>query len=97
MGPQSWLTSDVKPTEVFPLSYKFYRKDRSNGHGGGGVFLTISSIYESKEPEELQADKDCELIWAKVKVWGGAKDLYIGSCYKPPDNHGREYLKEAMG
>jgi hypothetical protein len=37
-----------------------------------------------EEPEEMKVDNDCELIWAKLKI-KGSKDLYIGSCYRPPD------------
>ena len=52
IGSESWLTPDIKSTEVFPPSYKCYRRDRVGGHGGG-VFLLVSSDYESEEPEEL--------------------------------------------
>ena len=50
-----------------------------------GVFLLVSDKYESEEPEEMKVDIDYELIWAKLKI-KGSKDLYIGSCYRPPDN-----------
>ena len=59
---------------------------------GGGVFVLVSSLYESEEPEELKVVQDCELVWAKVKVQG-SKDLYVGSFYKPPKIHGNEYLE----
>ena len=75
----------------FSPSFKWYRKDRAGRHGGG-VFLLISSEYEREEPEELQVDKDCDLVWTRVKV-RGTKDLYIGSCYRPPDKHDKEYLE----
>ena len=58
---------------------------------GGGVFLLVSSMYESEGPEELKVFQDCELVWAKMKVQG-SKDLYVGSFYKPPKIHGKEYL-----
>ena len=39
----------------------------------------------------MKVDIDCELIWAKLKI-KGSKDLYIGSCYRPPDNRDSIYL-----
>ena len=39
----------------------------------------------------LEVDQDCELVWAKFKVHG-SKDLYVGSFYRPLDNHDPEYL-----
>jgi hypothetical protein len=39
----------------------------------------------------MKVDNDCELIWAKLKI-KGSKDLYIASCYRPPDNRSIIYL-----
>ena len=39
----------------------------------------------------MKVDNDCELIWAKLKI-KGSKDLYIASCYRPPDNRDSIYL-----
>ena len=83
IGSESWLNPSISSSEVFPGNYISYRNDRSNKEGGG-VFLLISDIYVSHEPEELKAGNDCELVWAKMKI-KGTNDLYIGSFYKPPD------------
>ena len=45
---------------MFPGNYISYKNDRSDGKGGG-VFLLVSNKYESQEPEELKAGKDCKL------------------------------------
>jgi hypothetical protein len=71
---------------VFPSNL---RKDRDKGEGGG-VFILISDKYDSEQPEELKYDQDCELIWVKLKITG-AKDLYVGSFYRPPNNNDPEY------
>ena len=55
------------------------------------IILLVSDKYESEEPEEMKVDNDCELIWAKLKI-KGSKDLYIASCYRPPDNRESIYL-----
>ena len=39
----------------------------------------------------MKVDNDCELIWVKLKI-KGSKDLYIASCYRPPDNGDSIYL-----
>ena len=90
IGTESWLSPEIKSAEVFPPNFRIYRRDRPKGQGGG-VFVLVSSLYESEEPEELKVDQVCELVWAKVKVHG-SKDLYVGSFYRPPDNHDPEYL-----
>jgi hypothetical protein len=56
------------------------------------IILLVSDKYESEEPEEMKVDNDCELIWAKLKI-KGSKDLYIASCYRPPDNRNIIYLE----
>ena len=40
----------------------------------------------------IDDNRDCELIWVKVKVQGSS-DLYIGSFYRPPDKTDPEYLQ----
>ena len=53
--------------------------------------MLVSRLHDSDEPEELKVVQDCELAWANVKVQG-SKDLYVGSFYKPPTIHEKEYL-----
>ena len=83
IGTESWLDSSVRSSEVFPLNFKSYRKDRADGTRGGGVFILVSDIYDSCEPEGFHVENECELVWVKIKV-KGASDLYVASFYKPP-------------
>ena len=92
IGSALWLNPSISSSEVFPGNYISYRNDRSDGKGGG-VFLLVSSKYESQVPEELKAGEDCELGLAKVKIQG-SKDLYIGSFYKLPDKQKPDYLEQ---
>jgi hypothetical protein len=93
IGSESWLNKNIASAEVFPDGFNVYRRDRPQD-GAGGVFLLVSSKFDSSEPEELRIpeEEDCELVWAKVKV-KGTKDLYIGSFYRPPDKKGEDYLQ----
>ena len=94
IGNESWLNPSIKSSEVFPDGFNSYRRDRPGGRGGG-VFLLVSQLYESHQPEELMVDasSDCEAVWVKIKVQG-SRDLYVGSFYRPPDKNTPEYLQE---
>jgi exonuclease III len=92
IGTESWLNPTIRDAEVFPEGFKAYRRDRTDGKGGG-VFLLISKKYDSSEPEELKVSPqdDIELVWVKIKTLG-SNDLYIGSFYKPPGRSDPQYL-----
>ena len=92
IGTESWLNPTIRDAEVFPERFKAYRRDRTDGKGGG-VFLLISKEYDSSEPEELKVSPqdDIELAWVKIKTLG-SNDLYIGSFYKPPGRSDPQYL-----
>ena len=45
LGTESWLTDDIKNSEVFSNNYKIYRRDR-NIRIGGGVFIAVK-IYHT--------------------------------------------------
>ena len=72
--------------------YSFLYNHRHSKYGWTfGVFVLVSSLYDSEEPEELKVVQDCELVWANVKVQG-SKDLYVGSFYKHSKIHEKEYM-----
>jgi hypothetical protein len=52
IGTESWLNPTIRDAEVFPEGFKAYRRDRTDGKGGG-VFLLISKKYDSSEPYSL--------------------------------------------
>ena len=90
IGNESWLDGSINSNEVFPEGYKAYRKDRNKN--GGGVFILTSQNLESRELE-LPDRLDAEMIWIQVKI-KGAKDLYIGSFYRPPSKIQPTYLED---
>ena len=82
VGCESWLDNTVPSASVFPEGYIAYRKDR-NGHGGG-VFILVSTRFESSEPERLKINTNSEMLWIEIKTQG-IKNLYICSFYRPPN------------
>ena len=84
IGCESWLDGSIQSNEVFPAGYTAYRRDRSSGNHGG-VFILVSSRYESSQPAELEPSpgSESEMVWVQVKI-KGSRNLYICSLYLPP-------------
>ena len=90
MGNESWLTPDIKNSEIFPESFDAVRKDRaSDAHGG--VFIAFKRDLLCTETPEL--DTNCEIVWCKMNIIG-CRTLYLGSFYRPPDKIDNDYLEE---
>ena len=71
LGNESWLTPDIKNSEIFPDSFDAVRKDRaSDAHGG--VFIAFKRDLLCTETPEL--DTNCEIVWCKLKL------LDVGHC-----------------
>ena len=90
LGNESWLTPDIKNSEIFPESFDAVRKDRaSDAHGG--VFIAFKRDLLCTETPEL--DTNCEIVWCKMNIIG-CRTLYLGSFYRPPDKIDNDYLEE---
>ena len=81
LGNESWLTPEIKNSEIFPDSFDAIRKDRV-GDAHGGVFIAFRCDLLCTETPEL--DTDCEIIWCKLNIIG-CRTLYLGSFYRPPN------------
>ena len=80
LGNESWLTPEIKNSEIFPDSFDAVRKDRaSDAHGG--VFIAFKRDLLCTETPEL--DTNCEIVWCKLNIIG-CSTLYLGSFYRPP-------------
>ena len=67
LGNESWLTPDIKNSEIFPESFDAVRKDRaSDAHGG--VFIAFKRDLLCTETPEL--DTNCEIVWCKMNIIG---------------------------
>lgn len=97
VGTESWLTSDILDSEVFPvnLGYNVFRRDRDAPCRGGGVFILVSKLLTATRAPELETD--CELLWVKIET-EGSKPLYVGAYYKPEetDEHSVFELKSYL-
>ena len=81
LGNESWLTPDIKNSEIFPDSFDAIRKDRV-GDAHGGVFIAFRRDLLCTETPEL--DTACEIVWCKLNIIG-CRTLYLGSFYRPPN------------
>ena len=79
LGNESWLTPEIKNSEIFPDSFDAVLKDRaSDAHGG--VFIAFKRDLLCTETPEL--DTNCEIVWCKLNIIG-CRTLYLGSFYRP--------------
>ena len=78
IGVESWLRSDVCDSEIFPKSFKVYRRDRV-GLSGGGVFILIREDLTSHE--HINDDK-FEILGVRVLLHKH-KQLDIIGVYRP--------------
>ena len=87
---ESWLTPDIKNSEISPDSFDAVRKHRaSDAHGG--VFIAFKRDLLCTETLEL--DTNWEIVWCKLNIIG-CRTLYLGSFYRPPDKIDNDYLEE---
>ena len=80
-GSESWLSSSVLNSEIFPPNFTIFRKDRDGGHGG--VFIARKSDIQCKH---LEIDTECELVACEIELPSGPP-LVIVSVYQPPYNN----------
>ena len=81
-GNESWLSKEIKSSEIFPTDdYQVFRKDRDKD--GGGVFILVKDNLIAIEQEDLSSN--CEIIWIKLKL-KKAKEILISSFYMPHRN-----------
>ena len=79
LGNESWLTPNIKNSEIFLDSFDAVRKYRaSDAHGG--VFIAFKRDLLCTETPEL--DTNCEIVWCKMNIFG-CRTLYLGSFYRP--------------
>ena len=71
-GTESHLENSISTSELFPMGFDIFRKDRSLG--GGGVFVAVSDKYVACKVDALETN--CEAIWAKLEVTGSKPLIY---------------------
>ena len=78
IGTETWLSKDIKDSEIFSSCYSVFRKDRDSR--GGGVLIAVKDEFKSTLVSEL--DTDCEILWVQL-VLQHKKHLYICAFYRP--------------
>ena len=87
-GKESWLTLEIKSSEIFPESIDAIRKYRV-GDAHGGVFIALRRDLLCTETPEL--DTDFEIISCKLNIID-CRTLYLGSLYRP--HNGKPEIKK---
>ena len=80
LGTETWLSDDIKNSELCLYNYDIFRKDRISR--GGGVFIAVKKCLFS---DVIESCNDIESLFVKVKV-KGRKSVIFGSVYRPPDS-----------
>ena len=79
-GIESWLAPSISNSEIFPLNYISYRRDRPDGYGG--VFLACHNKLINRE---VSFTPQCEIVACLITL-SDSQPLIICSVYKPPNN-----------
>ena len=81
LGNESWLTHDIKNSEIFPDSFDAIRKDRvDDAHSG--VFIAFRRDLLCTETLELGTE--CEIVWCKLNIIGcRTLSMTCGSVLSP--------------
>ena len=83
IGTESWLSPEISSSEIFPLGYTAYRRDRDSKKRSGGVFVLVRDNIVCTE--QTQFHTNCEMVWVKLEV-AGVHLLYICAYYKPKED-----------
>ena len=86
IGTESWLSSGISNSEIFPPDYSVIRKDRppsSKGLSHGGIFIAIKNDIIVAHRADL--DEDCEILWVHLEL-ANTKSILIGAFCRPPDS-----------
>ena len=81
IGTETWLRPDIRNSEVFPATYKVYRRDRRDSYGG-----VLVAVKEDIISEGLNISNDIEAVFVKISVHGLKAPLIVGSLYRPPSS-----------
>ena len=94
MGTETWTDASIADREIFPPTFKLFRRDR-NREGGGVLIATAEDLVCTRVPE---LETDCEIVWVRVKI-RGQHSLLICSFYRPnvSDAPSLEAFYESLG
>jgi len=73
---ETWLSDNIHDHEILPNNFILYHKDRPSR--GGGVLITVVSLYHSVALPSLKLGLDHELVICCVYVPPSASHSYVG-------------------
>ena len=77
--PETWLSSHIYDSEIFPSNFVVYRKDRSSR--GGGVLIAINSLFHSSL---IYSPPHLEVISVRLGI---KQDIVLCTVYIPPSSN----------
>ena len=79
MGTETWLSSKISNSEIFPKGYNVVRQDRNDGYGD--VLLALKNNID----HSILVTSASESVFVEVK---SIKDssIIIGTLYRPPNS-----------
>lgn len=81
----------MKETYMLQGYHPAFRKDRPDGHQGGGVMLFVRDHLQVTECTELNSQPLSEAVWCYINM-SSSRRILVGICYRSPsctsdDNH----------
>ena len=85
---ESWTNNEISDGELNIEGYDLYRKDRNNGHKGGGVLLYVKSNIKSTMFAPITDFPEQVGLWCKLPKFlvptEPNQHQLIGVCYRTP-------------
>ena len=79
------LDRTVSTAEFLHNNFTAVRRDRT--YHGGGVLIAVRKGLVVDEISLEGIDKDCEVMFVRVKLARGNPPLYVGAYYRPPSDN----------
>lgn len=76
---ETWLHCDISDSEITPVGYRIYRKDRGS-RGGGVAVMFRESVTATRLPDIADVE------YVIVKFVSGDFHLLVGAFYRPPSS-----------
>lgn len=78
---ETWLKDHIRSSELFPVQYNVYRKDRDFARGGGVLVAVSNSLY-SKNLEVVSPLEEVDILIIMIKL--NVTPFYIVALYISP-------------
>ena len=80
-GTETWLSSEIKSSEIIPNIYNIVRHDRSDGYGG-----VLIGIRSDLSVTECSTETDSDLVICKI-ILPNKEPILLCAVYRPPNSN----------